>query len=516
MATLTQRLALEQGLYNTDLNGRAIPSSNLSAGVYGSTPITLLIDGALTTSSAVTMRMPYRGKITSANVAVTTAPTGSALTADLKVGSNVAATFSIAISGTSDEGTLTPANCTFEAGDLVSLDISAVGSTIAGSNIVCTFMVDVYYPTWQATNATISYETENFFINNVYVMKIQPTTAAINNNLPIVISLDVSNTFDADDAAAIFVAHAQFKCAKANYTTSLRLTNTTDDALDVANQYPTSTNNVALDKDHIGGSWSVARSNVMTSPANWPFVNYTFTITITNFDSRPIYMTSPTLVLDNYWLANYAVINMKRKMPDLYWDYDSLATNPTYPFFRFIDVLTYKIGETMETYSRWRQQEVSEIPYDLTSSDSQTRSTLTNPSTSYSEYSPWLFQFVGVPRVSDIQDGGVSWLTDGTEDFRVWQLENSYFGRAAGTTQAIEAAVRKVLTGNKTITITANPGDWEIVITTLDSETPSDNAVVQAAELARPLGFTVTHTSSASIGFIIGNITQGIIGTSQL
>jgi hypothetical protein len=113
----------------------------MSTAVLAPTTITLNIAGTLATTSIVTMAMPFAGKITGAYVAVTTAPAGSALAADLKVGSDVAAAFSIAAAGTSDEGTLTAANCDFAKGDLVSLDVSAVGSGTAGSNMTVAFTV---------------------------------------------------------------------------------------------------------------------------------------------------------------------------------------------------------------------------------------------------------------------------------------------------------------------------------------------------------------------------------------
>lgn len=103
--------------------------------------ITLTIPGTLATTSIVTVAMPFDGTITGAYLAVTTAPVGSALTADLKVGSNVAAAFSIAAAGTSDEGTLTPANVNFVKGALVSLDVSGIGSSTAGSNATVAFTV---------------------------------------------------------------------------------------------------------------------------------------------------------------------------------------------------------------------------------------------------------------------------------------------------------------------------------------------------------------------------------------
>jgi hypothetical protein len=114
---------------------------NMATSLSAPSAVTLTIPGDLTTSSEVRVRMPFDGVITSATVAVTTAPVGSALTADLKVGSNVAAAFSVAAAGTSANGTLTAANTSFAAGDLVTLDVSAVGSGTAGANIACVFTV---------------------------------------------------------------------------------------------------------------------------------------------------------------------------------------------------------------------------------------------------------------------------------------------------------------------------------------------------------------------------------------
>lgn len=367
------------------------------------------------------------------------------------------------------------------------------GRTIPIANI------EAYTPIWSATNASISYSMEDYFINNVYVMAIQPSDP----NQPVVISLDISDAFDADDVAAEFVAHAQFKSNNPNYVTNFLIT-------DGLNTY------AANSKEHAAGFWSVCRSNQMTIPENWNDGTYALTITITNHDGNPVKITSPTLILDTLWITNYALINMKNKMPDLYWDYDSVLEDPTNPFFRFIDVLSYQIGATMDTYSRWFQQEESEMVYSLTAEDPETRSRLTNPSTSYPEYSPWLFQFIGIKQVGDIAVSGTSYLDGTTEEFRIWQLQNSYFGRAAGTTQAIRESVKQVLTDGKTVVVTADPANWQISITTLDAETPSDNAVVQAAELARPLGYEIVHSSVASLGFILGNISEGLLGTGEL
>jgi hypothetical protein len=113
----------------------------MSTSALAPSTIVMGIPGTLTTSSLVSVAMPFSGTITGAYVAVTTAPTGAALTADLKVGSDVAAAFSIAINGTSDAGTLTAVNCDFAAGAIVSLDVSQIGSSTAGANITVAFTV---------------------------------------------------------------------------------------------------------------------------------------------------------------------------------------------------------------------------------------------------------------------------------------------------------------------------------------------------------------------------------------
>lgn len=114
----------------------------MSTAILAPLTLTLTIAGAANaTTGVVSMAMPFAGKITDAYLACTTAPVGSALTADLKVGSDVAGAFSIAAAGTSDQATLTTANCDFAIGDLVTLDVSAIGSTTAGSNLVASFTV---------------------------------------------------------------------------------------------------------------------------------------------------------------------------------------------------------------------------------------------------------------------------------------------------------------------------------------------------------------------------------------
>jgi len=114
----------------------------MSTAVLAPTTITLTIPGVLTTSSIVAMAMPFAGKITGGYVAVTTAPVGSFLYAELKVGSDMAIDFGISESAqTSGEGSVNDTNADFAAGALVSLSVYQVGTSTAGSNITVAFTV---------------------------------------------------------------------------------------------------------------------------------------------------------------------------------------------------------------------------------------------------------------------------------------------------------------------------------------------------------------------------------------
>ena len=90
------------------------------------------------------MRMPFGGRITSATVCVSTEINNSedptdVFLSNIKVGSNIAATFSVPVAGTSAVGVLTSANCNFVTGDLISFN---AGAKVNGAtNITVAFTV---------------------------------------------------------------------------------------------------------------------------------------------------------------------------------------------------------------------------------------------------------------------------------------------------------------------------------------------------------------------------------------
>lgn len=106
--------------------------------------VTAQIPGTLTTNSEVKFVMPFAGRISGGFAAVTTAPTGATLNFDIKKGSTVMGAFSIAASAFSDEIALssTEAYTKFAAGEVLTVDVSQIGSSAAGANLSVTLVVD--------------------------------------------------------------------------------------------------------------------------------------------------------------------------------------------------------------------------------------------------------------------------------------------------------------------------------------------------------------------------------------
>jgi hypothetical protein len=81
-------------------------------------------------------RVPAATTLRAVYVNVGTAPTGSALTVLLKRSGTTVATVNVAASATS--GSSTGLSVALAKGDLLTTDISAVGSTVAGSDVLVT------------------------------------------------------------------------------------------------------------------------------------------------------------------------------------------------------------------------------------------------------------------------------------------------------------------------------------------------------------------------------------------
>ena len=126
-------------------------SSQPTAYPYPST-LSANIPGVLTVNDSVRFVMPFAGRLASAKLAVSAAPTGAALVASIfntgqaGAGTTSMGTATMAVSTFKADVTVssTEAYTAFAAGDILQVKVTTVGSTVAGANLFATLVVDQY------------------------------------------------------------------------------------------------------------------------------------------------------------------------------------------------------------------------------------------------------------------------------------------------------------------------------------------------------------------------------------
>lgn len=193
----------------------------MSTAILGPTIITLHIEGTageLATTDKAVVRMPFGGTISSATAAVSTAPTGSALTADILVGTATAASFSIAAAGTSavatlnnptksvtnkaltsNVATLTAAAHGFAVGNVVS--VVGVGSPFDGAHTITTV----------ASANTFAFAKTNANITSVASTGGKATSNTVKFNEGDLVTLDVTGVGSTVDGGGLTVAVAVYQ-----------------------------------------------------------------------------------------------------------------------------------------------------------------------------------------------------------------------------------------------------------------------------------------------------------------
>jgi hypothetical protein len=323
--------------------------------------------------------------------------------------------------------------------------------------------------------ATIVFSGDNYFASNFFNIKISPTGSE-----DIILRLDFdepNSPFVIDDVGQNFIFTCVLQCTKGSPVVEASLQN--------LNSVPIAGNSRKM----IGGSWDAVRSNMMTlTSLDYEEDLYGIKLTISNHSPNfvpgypetisTIYISTPNLVNDSAWANNPVIQNMRPYIPGFYESYDSKETDPTWPFFRLVDVLTDAIADTMFIYSEWFEYYNSELPAGFSKSDIGTRSRLTNYLHVKNEYAPWLSQFSGNQIVNQLYTSSGSEIITDTDSYKTWQLYPAGYGRGSGTQSAIKSAAEFALTDTKTTSLSqrydAGSGEnpWNILITTLGSETP--------------------------------------------
>jgi hypothetical protein len=281
---------------------------------------------------------------------------------------------------------------------------------------------------------------------------------------PVVMTLNVNNVFEVADRAGIFV----FSCVAYSRDENITINAALYDANGVVDAGNTRTIQ--------GGTWGAVRSNQITIANNAPAsTNYKVVLTISNHNAGNVRISTPNLVNDIAWANSPVIQSMRPYVPGFYQDYDSREVDPTYPFFRFVEVLTDAISDTMFLYSEWFRYDRREIPPNTAFDTYESKSRLVDYQHVRNENSEWLSQFSGNKTKSQIYLNNTGIIDNNNlAAFKTWQLYPAGYGRGAGTQSAIREAAKFVLTGTKSVIISQrydnNP--WAIKITTVGSETP--------------------------------------------
>lgn len=292
------------------------------------------------------------------------------------------------------------------------------------------------------------------------------------------------------------------------------------------------------------GDISTAQANILTIPSgfynaihSYPTLvpddgeehTVTILIELSGHRGNNLFFTLPHLIHDLAFYKNPFVGSLRNYLPDFYWDKDSDAESPSYPFFKLFDSLTAAAGDSARELNRMYGFESSEL---LTISDQiayDVGSSLVSPRHVRDEYAAWLAQFIGEKLYRNFQ------LSDGSfyfnnpalrRDFIEWQLTYGHYGIGAGTRQAMIQAAQQVLIRTKdgsesTRSVAVAPrhlGDpFVIQIQTLTNETldanegESSSLVLQSVSLAKPLGYSLVHETVDEFFFTWDNPTLGVL-----
>lgn len=310
-------------------------------------------------------------------------------------------------------------------------------------------------------NSAITITGTNYYYGTHYVLE----TSLVEDEAsqPIILKLSVNDIFEADDEDQPFV----FTCAIYSEINSITV-----------NAQFYDINGASIDGNSRtiqGGTWGAVRSNRLDlTPEASGSTNYCVVLTITNHGGA-IRLSTPNIVNDLAWANSPVIQSMRPYIPQFYETYDRREEDPNYPFFRYVEVMTDAIADTMKLYSEWFRYDRREIPASYPTDTYETKSRLVDYQYVRNENLDWLAQFSGNKIKKQIYVDGNSVISD-TDSFKTWQLYPAGYGRNAGTQSALREAIQFVLSGDKTVIISQryNNDPWAIKVTTKASETPGD------------------------------------------
>jgi hypothetical protein len=281
-------------------------------------------------------------------------------------------------------------------------------------------------------------------------------------------------------------------------------------------------------KTYSSGSYNAVHTNRAVVPDDE--ANHTATIQITIsglLGGQTAHMTMPHLIHDLALFENSFLGTARNFLPDFYFEIDSLQSQPSYPFFRLLDMLTSAAGEVFAEYGLMYGIEGSQLLYENLTVAYWAQSSLVSPRSVKNKYVPWLSQFSGdFIRQNIYYSNGTAFFGNESirRDFIEWQLSKGYYGRAAGSREAMIEAAKQVLSytengAQSTFSVSLTPryenDPFAIHIRTLANETPDANAnqvselVMQSVNWAKPMGYLISQETVNQFNFTIDDPVLG-------
>jgi len=284
--------------------------------------------------------------------------------------------------------------------------------------------LSTYSSSWNMITpyATISYVSDVFYKLNRYSLKITP-----GNSSQIVVELtnqDVGVLIN--DAEWIF--HCVLKCSSTVTVTSF--------LYDSDSAYTSVSGNSHELRQN---TWTACYSNINEyADKNSTSHPMSIRMHIDNHNSKPIYLTFPTLTLDKPFLYNSLYTEGKALFPDFFRDYDSQETNPTYPFFKLWHSVTSNLDEVIKEYLKIFPYEESELPASSRTSNvgdeyEFSKSTMTTPALMPDSYRQWASMFIGTRLRNEIYiPNGADFIASLSSDSNVVTYKIGDTGPAGG------------------------------------------------------------------------------------
>jgi hypothetical protein len=245
-------------------------------------------------------------------------------------------------------------------------------------------------------------------------------------------------------------------------------------------------------------------------------------ISVTDHSGQVFYISVPTLMNELGFLKNNFVANMRKFVPTFIWDKDKIQEYPNYPFAKLFDVLTRAGNHSTLLYSRFYNY----MNYQLSTKNREASfrySQLVDPTHVDSDYRNWLSHFNGTRLYSSITASNAAEVIDDIDESITWQLENAYFGRNAGSVEAIRECTKQVLTGNKVVYVFPGGSFFQINVYTLLSETPgvvsqgdTSPEVESVISKTKPMGFILNHEAYTTLPLILDSSIFGTLGVAAL